>query len=63
MPIGPRGEKRPVSPVSNAIHILEVAAGLKKEEYVDGKPWTDDEIVAMRQIKTDKKFKKKKRKR
>lgn len=48
MPIGPRGEKRPVSPVSNAVHILKVAAGLKKEEYVDGRPWTDEEVMARR---------------
>ena len=54
MPIGPRGEKRPVSPVSNAVHILKVAAGITEEEYVDDKPWTDEEIVALRVAKAEK---------
>ena len=58
MPIGPKGEKRPSSPVSNAIHVMMVAAGLKKEEYVDGRPWTDDEVIALRAAETKKRKKK-----
>lgn len=35
MPIGPNGEKRPTSPVANAHHIMQVALGMKEEEYVE----------------------------
>ena len=38
MPTGPRGEKRPVSPVSSMVKAMKVAAGIEEEEYVDGKP-------------------------
>ena len=48
MPIGPRGEKRPVSVVQNAVHVMKVATGIAEEEYVDGRPWTDEEVMAMR---------------
>ena len=34
MPIGPNGEKRPVSPTSNAVHVMRIAAGLVDEEYI-----------------------------
>ena len=34
MPIGPHGEKRTVSPVANANHMMQVALGMKEEEYV-----------------------------
>ena len=33
MPIGPNGEKRSMSPVANAHHIIQVALGIKEEEY------------------------------
>ena len=35
MPIGPNGEKRPASPVANALRIMQVALGMKEEEYVE----------------------------
>lgn len=35
MPIGPNGEKRPVSTVQNVVGIVEVATGQREEEYVD----------------------------
>ncbi len=38
MPKGPRGEKRPVSPVSSMVRAMEVATGIEEEQYVDGKP-------------------------
>ena len=38
MPTGPRGEKRPVSPVSSMVKAMRVATGIEKEEYVDGRP-------------------------
>ena len=38
MPTGPRGEKRPVSPVSSMVKAMRVATGIEKEEYIDGKP-------------------------
>ena len=37
MPVGPRGEKRPVSSVSSIVKAMKVATGIEKEEYVDGK--------------------------
>ncbi len=33
--IGPHGEKRPLSPVSNMARGMEIAAGLREEEYAD----------------------------
>ena len=36
MPKGPRGEKRPVSPVSSMVRAMEVATGIEEEQYVDG---------------------------
>ena len=38
MPTGPRGEKRPVSPVSSMVKAMRVATGIEEEEYVDGRP-------------------------
>ena len=38
MPTGPRGEKRPVSPVSSMVKAMKVATGIEEEEYVDGAP-------------------------
>ena len=38
MPTGPRGEKRPNSPVSSMVKAMKVATGIEPEEYVDGKP-------------------------
>ena len=61
MTVGPKGEKRPVSTTSNAIHVMKIATGLAEEEYVDGRPWTDDEVMAMREVKKTKKRKKTKR--
>lgn len=49
MPIGPNGEKRPTSVVQNAHRVFQIATGQAKEEYVDGRPWTKDEVVAMRE--------------
>ena len=34
--IGPHGEKRPLSSVSNAVRVMEIATGLRQEEYADG---------------------------
>ena len=34
--IGPHGEKRPLSSVSNAVRVMEIATGLREEEYADG---------------------------
>ena len=34
MPIGPHGEKRPVSIVANARRIVDIATGLAEEEYI-----------------------------
>ena len=33
--VGPNGEKRSMSPVANAHHVIQVALGIKEEEYVD----------------------------
>ena len=38
MPTGPRGEKRPVSPVSSMVKAMKVSTGIEDEEYADGKP-------------------------
>lgn len=35
---GPNGEKRPVSDVSNAVRIMEIATGIREEEYYDDVP-------------------------
>lgn len=43
MPKGPRGEKRPISPVSSMVMAMEVATGIKEEEYVDGRPRLSEE--------------------
>lgn len=61
MPIGPRGEKRPVSVVQNAHRVFQIATGQAEEEYVDGRPWTDDEVMAMRMADAPPKPKKRKK--
>ena len=38
MPIGPNGEKRPVSVVQNAHRMFQIATGEAEEEYVKGSP-------------------------
>lgn len=44
MPKGPHGEKRPKSPTSSMVRALEVATGIKKEEYdVEETPKGDNE--------------------
>lgn len=50
MPIGPNGEKRPQSVVSNAVLVGEIATGLAEEEYMDEKPESEtlDRIAAMK---------------
>ena len=35
--IGPHGEKRPMSPTANAVRIIEIATGIREEEYVEPK--------------------------
>ena len=72
MPTGPRGEKRPRSPVSSMVKAMKVATGIEEEEYVDGKPRTSvesssDELegdhlqMAAREITKPTKSKKKKK--
>ena len=61
MPIGPRGEKRPVSVVQNAHRVFQIATGQAEEEYIDGRPWTDDEVMAMRMADPSSKPKKRKK--
>ena len=34
MPMGPRGQKRPVSTVANAVLVAKIATGEADEEYV-----------------------------
>lgn len=36
--IGPNGEKRPAGAYASAIRVVEIATGIREEEYVDGKP-------------------------
>lgn len=43
MPKGPRGEKRPKSSVSSMVNALEVATGIKKEEYSDESSTSSDD--------------------
>ena len=33
---GPRGERRPMSDLANAVRIMEIATGLREEEYAPG---------------------------
>ena len=35
---GPQGQRRPQSVTSNAVKVMEIATGLREEEYVDGLP-------------------------
>ena len=35
--VGPYGEKRPISETANAVRVMEIATGIREEEYVDGK--------------------------
>ena len=62
MPIGPRGEKRPISPVQNAHRVFQIATGQATEEYIGGRPWTDDQVMAMRVAKATPKKRKKRKK-
>ena len=62
MPVGPRGEKRPVSSVSSMAMAMKIATGQATEEYVDGRPWTDEEVLAMRVAETAPKKRKKRKK-
>lgn len=48
MPKGPRGEKRPSSPVSSMVRAMEVATGIREEEYGDDDGGVDDARVAKR---------------
>lgn len=60
MPVGPRGEKRPVSVVQNAHRVFQIATGQAEEEYVDGVP-SPQEQVPFAAVKKPKKRKKAKR--
>lgn len=72
MPTGPRGEKRPTSPVYSMMKAMRVATGIEEEEYADGKPRVptgtssgdelegDDLQIAALEIARPKKRKKKK---
>lgn len=74
MPVGPRGEKRPVSSVSSIVKAMRIATGIDEEEYVDGAPRksrkpsipsNDDELedeVSIAALEIDKPGKRKKRK-
>ena len=50
MPVGPNREKRPVGVVQNAVRVMEVATGIREEEYVDPskprRPKTEPDKVA-----------------
>lgn len=35
--IGPNGEKRPTDSLASIVWAMEIGAGLREEEYVDGK--------------------------
>ncbi len=59
MPVGPRGEKRPQSPVASMAMAMKIATGQTEEEYVDGRPWTDEEVMARRVAETKPKKRKK----
>ena len=65
MPIGPDGEKRPVSSVSSMVMAMKVATGIEKEQYADGrgpgKPCAPEERIAAMEMAKSKKGKKKKR--
>lgn len=68
MPTGPRGEKRPTSPVSSMVKAMRVATGIEEEEYVDGRPGvptgpsSEDELEDDLQIAALKPVRSKKRK-
>jgi hypothetical protein len=38
MPRGPKGEKRPVDVVSNAVHVMRIATGEIEEQAVEKNP-------------------------
>lgn len=59
MPVGPRGEKRPQSPVASMAMAMKIATGQAEEQYVDGRPWTDEEVIARRVAETKPKKRKK----
>lgn len=73
MPIGPNGEKRPVSVVQNAHHVFQVLTGQAEEEYVEGSPgwlaqqWAreaeaaPDQIAVLQAAETESKKKSKSR--
>ena len=53
MPKGPRGERRPVSPVSSMVRAMEVATGIAEEQYVDGKPRVPAETSSEDELEGD----------
>ena len=59
MPIGPRGEKRPISSVSSMVKAMKVATGIEPEEYVGGKPLIEEQVAALRVKKPKKEAKNK----
>ncbi len=61
MPVGPRGEKRPQSPVASMAMAMKIATGQAEEQYVDGRPWTDEEVMARRVADAPSKPKKRKK--
>ena len=61
MPIGPNGEKRPVSSVSSMVMAMRVATGIEEEQYADGKPHVEGPVAAMQVAKPKKSRKRKRR--
>lgn len=50
MPVGPRGEKRPKNPNAAAHMVGMIATGRMEEQYVDGRPWTEEEAKEKRPV-------------
>ena len=46
MPTGPKGQKRPVDVIGNAIRVAQIATGEAEEEY-DAKPEKDEAAAAL----------------
>ncbi len=59
MPVGPRGEKRPVSPVSSMAMAMKIATGQMEEQYVDGQPRPEEQVAARKIVETKKRKRKK----
>ena len=54
MPRGPKGEWRPADPIACAVHVMEIATGLREETYEPPQRETGNVVASQRASKAAK---------